>query len=602
MNDYRSLVVPSLPNKAKRRLALVSTRMPKRSGVATFFAGVVSMAAFVDPRLALANDDLAAQGTALLRERCLRCHGEAFRGNPRLDFSDVQTLYDESVLVAGDPEASAIYQRVRDEEMPEDAPLDDADKDLLRRWIQAGAPVPQRTASRSPGRALRSLEDEISDIRRDLTSLSEVDQTFRRYLTIRPLHNNLGFGDAQLDRARSAIAKLVNSVSRSSEIIVPRAIDPQETLFGIDLRDYEWEVEAWADLESTYPYGIRHRSRLESNPLDDEEQLAKTMGVRHLVLRGDWFVDTLARPRFYHRFLDLPDTVAGLEKRLGVDSAANVQNFRAARAGFAGSGVSIGHRVLERHPSRDGAYWQSFDFAESNPLGNLFRRPFGPAGSSSADRDLADVSFQHDGGEMIFSLPNGLQGYFLSDGKGNRLDRGPITVVRDDKQTGGTAEVVNAVSCMNCHARGLIDFEDTVRNGHVLTGRLALDVEQLYVPADKMKRLVEKDRRRFEQAANLAMGKWGTPVSESDASDEPIGWLVRSYGRDLDLQTAAAEVGTESKRLREMIELNRELQSLGLRPLVQSERIKRSAWSSRDAFVSPLQETSRILQIGTPNN
>ena len=28
---------------------------------------------------------------------------------------------------------------------------------------------------------------------------------------------------------------------------------------------------------------------------------------------------------------------------------------------------------------------------------------------------------------MIFGLPNGLQGYFLSDGKGKRIDKAPRT-------------------------------------------------------------------------------------------------------------------------------------------------------------------------------
>ena len=569
-------------------------------------AGLLSIAALAPTSQVLADNELADQAVSLLQEHCLRCHGESFRGNPRLDFSNLSSLFEESVLVAGDPDASAIYQRVRDDEMPEDEPLADAEKSLLRRWIQAGAPLPSETDAdpESSVRSPRSLEDEIAAIRRDLRNTSVTDHVYRRYLTIRPLHNDPRLSDTDLNRARAAIAKLINSVSVNATVTVPTPLDSDETLFRLDLRDYDWDAQTWAKLESTYPYGIRRESRADASPLDSKYQLAAAMGVRHLVLRGDWFVDTVARPSFYHRFLQLPNTAKELETRLGVAAASDVRQFRVARAGFATSGVSIGHRLLQRHPSRDGAYWQSFDFGESNSQGNLFQRPFGPPQFEGTDPQdaKADLAFQHDGGEMIFSLPNGLQGYFLTDAKGNRLDRGPITVVRDDRQTGGTAEVVNAISCLNCHARGLIDFQDTVRTGHVLTGRFRRDVERLYPTAEQMQRLVNQDRQRFAQAADRAMGKWGTPTDELDASSEPIGWLVRWYGRDLDLTTAAAEVGISADRLRTMIELNPELQTLGLRPLIQGERIKRAAWSSREAFISPLQQTIRIANLGIPNN
>ena len=56
------------------------------------------------------------------------------------------------------------------------------------------------------------------------------------------------------------------------------------------------------------------------------------------------------------------------------------------------------NRMVERHRSIHGAYWKSYDFAGSVGAQNIFNHP---------------LDFTHDGGEVIFNLPNGLQGYYL---------------------------------------------------------------------------------------------------------------------------------------------------------------------------------------------
>ena len=127
----------------------------------------------------------------------------------------------------------------------------------------------------------------------------------------------------------------------------------------------------------------------------------------------DWFIATASTPPLYHDLLSLPLTDRGLETRLEVDVARNLVNapgVRVWRAGFNNSGVSTNNRVVERHTSRYGAYWKSYDFAGSVGKQNIFTNP---------------LNFTHDGGEVIFNLPNGLQGYYLVNASGFRLDRRP---------------------------------------------------------------------------------------------------------------------------------------------------------------------------------
>jgi hypothetical protein len=71
------------------------------------------------------------------------------------------------------------------------------------------------------------------------------------------------------------------------------------------------------------------------------------------------------------------------------------------------------------------------------------------------------LDFDFDGGEIIFNLPNGMQGYMLTDAAGNRLNEGPINIVQDESQKDFL--VRNGVSCMGCHSAGMIKVQDDIR-------------------------------------------------------------------------------------------------------------------------------------------
>ena len=56
-----------------------------------------------------------------------------------------------------------------------------------------------------------------------------------------------------------------------------------------------------------------------------------------------------------------------------------------------------------------------------------YEHPLGPKGKNG---------FEHDGGESIFSLPNGFQAYYLNTADGKTLDKGPTNIVRDMSRQG----------------------------------------------------------------------------------------------------------------------------------------------------------------------
>ena len=136
-----------------------------------------------------------------------------------------------------------------------------------------------------------------------------------------------------------------------------------------DLRHYEWDVnDAWTTIEEAYPYHISFDAPAHLALKNQLGRLQAQMKTDVPSVHIDWFIATASTPPLYHDLLSLPLTDRELETRLEVDVARNIINapgVRVWRAGFNNSGVSNHNRVVERHTSRYGAYWKSYDFAGS---------------------------------------------------------------------------------------------------------------------------------------------------------------------------------------------------------------------------------------------
>jgi WD40 repeat protein len=374
----------------------------------------------------------------------------------------------------------------------------------------------------------------------DLDRQEKRARRFTRYFSLAPLAN-AGAGPDELATYRRALAKLLNSLSWHPRITLPVPVGPEALVLRIDLRDYQWDAGLWNRLLAEYPYGILHDTAV-------ARAVLVATGTRLPCLRLDWFLASASRPPLYYDLLQLPGNAAELEKQLRVDVNADVQQERAARAGFNGSGVSRNNRVIERHDAQTGAYWRTYDFnavpqnlAERDTLlpdrRNLFAYPLGPGGG--------DNTFQHAGGEIIFNLPNGLQGYLLVNADNQRIDKGPTAIVSDPRRPDRAVEV--GVSCIGCHVLGINRKDDQVRD-HVARNPGSFSrsdaelVRALYVPRERMRALMEEDTERFRKAVE----KTGNKVS---AAEVVLAMTLR-YEADVDLPTLAAEAGVSPEALR----------------------------------------------------
>jgi WD40 repeat protein len=536
------------------------------------------------PPVSVPQSELASRAGAIFRKVCYRCHGEDGAVEGGLNYIlDRDMLVARRKIVLGQPEKSPVYRRLVKGTMPPAGQLPRPTSEevaLLRRWIEAGAPLARSSAEVELVSETRVLQWVLAD----LDKQPRRKRRFIRYFSLVPLAN-AGHGADELKTYRNALSKLINSLSWHPRIIMPQPIDPRGLVLRIDLRDYQLDANLWNRVLTEYPYGILHDTAV-------ARAVLVATATRMPVVRADWFVATASRPPLYYELLQIPSNLGELERQLRVDVGANIQQERVTRAGFNGSGISKNNRILERHDAMNGAYWRSYDFdavpqnlLERNILlpdrRNIFAYPLGPG--------LGENGFQHAGGEVIFNLPNGLQGYVLVNASNQRIDKGPTAIVGDPKRPDRAVEA--GISCMNCHARGIIPKDDQLRE-HVGKNRKAFSrtdaelVNALYPPAKKMRRLMEDDAERFQKA----VAKTG---NKANSSAEVVMTMTLRYEGEVDLATLAAEVGVRPTVLLPRLSASENLEkNLGALKVA-------GATVSRQVVVQAFADLARELKLGS---
>jgi hypothetical protein len=245
---------------------------------------------------------------------------------------------------------------------------------------------------------------------------------------------------------------------------------------------------------------------------------------------------------------------------LKIDTKAEIADDNLLRGGFSNSGVSKQERVLNRFDQNTAggyAYWVSFDFdggSGTNANGQLVR-------------DLANesiyqnpIDFKFTGGEAIFNLPNGMQGYYVANAAGTRLNEAPVGIVIDPAQNNGT--VTNGASCHSCHNAGMISFTDTVRQ-FVVENRTIFDnatyehVLNQYPTQDVFQAKMDEDSALHVNA----VVKSGIPKGSPDAVSRT--YLDFQLG-NVDARIAAGELQvTQDVLLQNIEKLDPRLTNLG---------------------------------------
>jgi serine/threonine-protein kinase len=551
-------------------------------------------------------DALAQKAYAVLKESCNACHGGTGQQSGKVVVLNHGNLVatrpgsETPFVTPGKPDDSLLWQYVESGYMPQSGSAQ-ADafkperKEILKKWIDAGAPAWKV-------RQVKPVDDRaiLDAIRTHLLTVRSDDAKHLRYFSFASLQNSEQLGEEELRLHRAALSKAINSLTWERTVVLPRAVPgTQESVFFVDLRKLGWDQKGvWRKAAAAHPYGLAFDEARDDTLAELAKNVKRLAGHdEQLVLRADWFIVNATRPPLYHDILGLPKNLSDLERdpRIQLDFEKHFRDTTAdrqllARAGFAQSGVSRQNRLVERHDLPNGGFWWiSYDFKPRKAKGDLVRFPLGP---KFAANSFDKFAFDHDGGELIFSLPNGLQAYLLVDAKGNRLDDfAPADVVFDKSAISGLPGIINGLSCMNCHKDGMIRFEDEIRTSDALGGEALQKIRDLYPTRETMRKLVDQDRTKFLASLETVVGpflKVGDDAKRSiETFPEPIGRVAERYNTDLGPTEVALELSLSgASELQIVIRNNRDLLRFGLGPLAAPSpgTLKRDKWETVEGF------------------
>jgi Domain of unknown function (DUF4384) len=484
------------------------------------------------------TDPVALAAFQALEANCARCHQAGAtlkRKKPAKDFGNVLRLEEiaqvPGLILPGNPDGSKLFIQIAKQEMPYDCfqefncEREPTEKEVqaIYDWIKSLGDVVVAACI-----DLNPIDEEaiVTAIAADLDAQQEHRRKGMRYITLTNFYNVCA-PDTDMVRYRQGVVKLLNSLSREADVVKLRTIDPDKTIIAFNLDDLGWAEADWNKIIGAYPYAMKPDATV-------YDTVVSLTGTPLAWVRGDWFAFTASRPPLYYDLLKLPATFAELEKQVDVNVKENIEKFLAKRAGFQHSGVSKHNRLIERHTIPTGYFWTSYDFKGDKPDQSLFVHPLGPDG---------DDAFKHDGGETIFSLPNGFQAYYLNTAPGARLDKGPTEIVLDDSQL--DRAVTNGISCMGCHNQGIRQGTDEIRK-HVIADRtfskdVRTKVEALYPSNEEFKKLLDEDASRFRNA--MLRAGLDPDLDSQKVGVESINVLSKAYEKAIDLRIAAAEYG-----------------------------------------------------------
>lgn len=356
---------------------------------------------------------------------------------------------------------------------------------------------PQQPIQTQAPETLYTADSSIKFAVGDILTIPAEDRPYMRYFSLYNIPK-------EKRRAYAATFSFVcNSLSTRKKIYIPAFIGASdETVMRVDIRHYKWKPEALELLglkgsgpkpfpEPYFHYVIDKpilekvkvkKKVMEKVPWKDErgvqyvtkdgkpafKEVEKEVEVEELVsnkreycpekapwldplangtlytncctsypmFRADWFMANVILPPTYYDLLGLGKNIKDFEKLAFADEDLARKASSQDKAVVIASIVARNNRTLVRSPTFTGGYiWGSRDSL-----------------TSVNDRDyvknLLDEKF--DATEDIASLPNGLQFYFLTDGKGARIDFANPDIAIDKESVDKI--VRTGRSCMICHA------------------------------------------------------------------------------------------------------------------------------------------------------
>lgn len=370
-----------------------------------------------------------------------------------------------------------------------------------------------------------------------------------------------------------------------------------DTLWWIDLRNYNWTPQAWEKISATDGYIVE--------PIVDH----KTNGLLRLIsgnaiVRADWFCahatdTTMQSDRdipvdFYRTLLyanaeKIPTTVTELNAYWGFDSD-ELHNLGTESATITTSSEQVArhNRILFHYRTPFGYRYETYDVKFQ-----LGQRDY-VATFPEMGGNKPPVS---DAGEIFFSNALQMQVYDLRDDNGNLVDFADPTVARHIQDAIGDTRVRTAHSCMDCHAPGPLPAQNTIErylrssNLYIPDKDDELRIDRVYL-SGRFEESIEDSQELYARALLKVNGL--TPEENSQFYLD----VVDRYKKPVTLEIAAFECGMElndfkTEVLNENTDLARRVPGRLAILITIGDPIPREIWESpgRDGIPGMFQQS-----------
>lgn len=370
------------------------------------------------------------------------------------------------------------------------------------------------------------------------------------------------FGTGHLDRTKrdEAAAVLMFAIcSLNDEPVIEQQLPVQvaPTVWRLDTRQVGWQHALPKMLKTYYPYSYADGQVL-------------------LLVRADWFVqaalDQTVTGNSYFELIygKAPKNLNEFLGFLGTTQKTSLElGHIEARSGVAVQGTRL-IKTLPTLGRQD--VWITFDAEEINrktdPLENL------------------DRSQKFDASEIIGALPKSvastgemghLQVYGLANAQGQMQTKAPANIVTDHTNIRGV-EILNACSCISCHASALQPLKDNALRKFIVSGAEAYADYKTQTEIERfhLSRLDTMIERHNEDYARIV---WAINAMTPELNAAAFRSVVQAYDSPLSLADAARELWCKPDDLRHALALYGRLPAR-LSQLAHGLPIPRSSWES----------------------
>lgn len=610
----------------------------------------------------------------LLKENCSQCHSaEVTTASgaqaPLIADIDPELAHEYALtqVFFESPELSRISQRLKIDRhhcQTDCATAGATFTAAIQAWNESANMQHPEVPRGTPENEQVSTDTILEWIQQDSAELNDVEAEFIEYASLHELHNK-GASARELNRARVAVSKALNSTARwAPHIVNPVDVNGKGILYKFDIRDY-WGYTLIETSEDFQLYsGISDDELAFFNKLDihgniltiadienmhsplrsevaEDPQYARlawqrvlhgsvessanaptsapniegfygersTAGNDQLYVKAQdlkfveaaQLVFTLTRPDVYNSIMSIPGYGHYLEEQLGVDKSQGPNSYDYL---LTYEGASIDARLMWRaklKSNAEGYFWKNFnthspgdhyidelyDSSEfyspfweqpipifigtdsgettADKFSMIATRKLGPGGVEGGGFFTGMPGGQQSMQEMLWSLPNGLQGYAIYGGYGQRRIDMLTFSARDPKlfPEASDEDVDNLTgqnlpdrrygvggSCMGCHTSGPLRANNDLRDwleeqpellpagehgvdGWLNNAAIVEQVRTLYPDSKYMRSQIERDRSLYlgsmaEIREEMILGEDKNIYVES--TSWVIDWAWNHYG------------------------------------------------------------------------